>query len=281
MRYLKEKGARLLSRARSRSKEEARPRPRSKTLAVLAPLAAAAAIAVVPSMASAATQLQFAQGGSPFEGPPLEFSSVATSEVQVLQPKESTLAVECKNEEGAKTESEGAITGPQEDEVTVSFRNCTALGLPCTSPEAGSGEIVVQANSYLVWGFHDGEMVPSELIYPATETFPPAEPGPEADQIAEFNCGGLVHVEVRGAALGSIEPLDAGEHHEFTLTFDQEGGVQKSGTEYVVCSDGTPRTAFLESEIGETGEFVQSAEETTQQLVLEGNKKGEIRGVEC
>ncbi|MBA3865970.1 MAG: hypothetical protein H0X42_06440 [Solirubrobacterales bacterium] len=165
----------------------------------------------------------------------------------------------------------GKILNAKDDEVTVTFTGCKAFGFTCTTAGQSSGTIKTKLlKSKLVYNV--GKTKVLDLLYPATEAFPP-KPGSAGGVVAEFTCGGFINVVVRGAVLGQF-PTTNVFLHSTSLVLKQTKGVQEF-TQYVT-EGGETKEAYLESNSGSG--FEKAGETTTDTITLEGTREVKIEG---
>jgi hypothetical protein len=156
----------------------------------------------------------------------------------------------------------GEITGPKHDLATIRFLGCTTPSpfggrIECNTSGEGSGVIATQKLLSLLG--YIKRLAPTEvgvLIEPAsTELF------------AEFLCGGIITIKVKGNVVGKIEPLNIAAN-KFPLLLKQAAGK--------------PNPAGLESgpDLLATsvagGAFEESGIEQTDELELNGGATGII-----
>jgi hypothetical protein len=165
----------------------------------------------------------------------------------------------------------GKILNAKEDEVTVTFTGCHAFGfVACTTGSEPSGTIKTKLlKSFLV--YNTAKTKALDLLYPATESFPPAEP-PSGGVVAEFSCLGQA-VVVRGSVLGQFPTINT-FLHSTSLNFVRLASGAQEFEEYVTEA-GATRKAFLESKVG-TGAFEMAAQSTTDTITLEGTRKVKV-----
>lgn len=227
----------------------------------LGAVAAMALMAFVGAASASAAEPEYVLESGSF---PVNFTS--TSGAGVLKTVGGSEVI-CK-----KDTNTGKLINSKEDEVTVYFEECTAFGFPCTTSGQSSGTIKVgPVKSYLVYPVGGGTRV-LDLLYPSSESFPPAEP-PNGATIATFTCV-LVTVTVRGSLLGEFGKTNEFSHTN-SLILTQSGGVQ-AFKEYETES-GEVRKAYLESKKG-GGAYEQAGEGTTDTLTLEGTRKVKVKG---
>jgi len=222
-----------------------------------------AAILVVSAVAAAsasAANPQFVLKEGAF---PVNFTS--TSGAGTLQTVGGT-TVNCS----ADTNT-GRILNSKDDEVTVTFTGCNAFGFPCTTATQSSGTIKTKLlKSKLVYNV--GKTKVLDLLYPATEAFPP-KAGAEGGVLAEFTCGGFISVVVRGAVLGEF-PTRNVFLHSTSLVLRQTGGNQEF-SEYVT-EGGETKKAFLEQNTGSG--FERLGVNSTDTVTFEGTREAKIEG---
>jgi hypothetical protein len=142
----------------------------------------------------------------------------------------------------------GELTGPKTDTTTVTFKECTAFGFPCTTPGAGAGEIkTVLLESTLGYITRKPKVVGDSLSPKGGGDF------------TTFVCAGVTIVE-KGSVIGALTPTNA-LGVTYTLTFTQLKGVQKP-----IKLEGGAKDV-LETSIG-GGAFEESAEQTTATLTM-------------
>lgn len=147
--------------------------------------------------------------------------------------------------------------------VVVKFTGCKALGLPCTSPKAKSGELITNELEGIV-GWENTSLKKTDLeLYPAKSV--------TSGLFIEFECTGLV-VKVRGKVLVPIKN-DAMKETE-TLKF-----VAKKGKQKPEKWEESPVPAVLESSFSNfhEAEFVQAGQTITS--TVKGEEKAELNAV--
>jgi len=127
-----------------------------------------------------------------------------------------------------KGTSTGEVTGPTKVKNNVAdFAECETGGLVCTSTGAPTGHIVT---------FNlDGVLGNVSATLPGIRLFREGEGGktPKTGLLAEFNCGGVALVKVKGSVIGSLSGAQGKtpEEGKFAasnkLTLAQSLGVQK------------------------------------------------------
>jgi hypothetical protein len=124
--------------------------------------------------------------------------------------------------------STGEVTGPTKTTNNIAkFVGCETGGLKCNSSGKGTGEIDTAAL--------DGVLGSISASLPGVRLFKEGEGGksPKTGLLAEFVCGGVATVKVKGSVIGSLSGAQGKtvEEGKFAasnkLTFAQAGGVQK------------------------------------------------------
>lgn len=186
---------------------------------------------------------------------PVKFTS--TSGAGVLETT-SGETVNCTSDT-----NEGEILNSKEDWVIVTFRGCTTtfFGFPisCNTSGRASGEIMTNKLTSML-EYNVGKTKVLDLLTP-----------PSGSPDAEFTCAGNT-VKVSGGVLGEF-PTTNTFLHSTSLVLKQTKGVQ-AFREYVNAS-GTTLSAHLSSSKN-GGAAVESGEETTDTITLEGTRELEI-----
>jgi len=140
-----------------------------------------------------------------------------------LEGNVSKAQITCK-----KGTSTGEVTGPTKTTGNVAkFEECETSGLKCTTAGEATGNITT--NNL------DGVLGNVTATVPGIRLFKEGEGGkkPKTGALAEFNCGGVAAVIVKGSVIGSLSGASGNkvEEGKFAasnkLTFAQTGGIQK------------------------------------------------------
>jgi hypothetical protein len=186
---------------------------------------------------------------------PVKFTSTSGAGVLETTTHET---VNCTSDTNA-----GEIVNSKEGNVVVTFKGCTTtfFGFPisCNSSGKASGEIVTNKLTSTL-EYNVGKTKVLNLLSP-----------PSGGASAEFTCAGNT-VKVTGGVLGEF-PTTNTFLHSTSLVLKQTGGKQEF-REYVNAA-GTTLSAHLSSSKN-GGTAVESGEETTDTITLEGTRELKI-----
>jgi hypothetical protein len=185
-------------------------------------LAALFALVVMASSASAAQPVFYgvAELNKEVKTPIKQSGTFGAS---FLEGNVSKAQITCK-----KGTSTGEVVGPTKSTNNIAvFEECETGGLKCTS--AGEATGVIKTAKL------DGVLGNVSATLPGIRVFKEGEGGktPKSGALAEFNCGGVAAVVVKGSVIGSLSGAQGKtvEEGKFVtsgkLTFAQSGGVQK------------------------------------------------------
>ena len=185
-------------------------------------IAALFALVVIPATASAAQPVFYgvAELNQVVKTP---IKQAGTFGASFLEGNISKAQITCK-----KGTSSGEVVGPTKStNNTATFEECESGGLKCTS--AGEATGVIKTAKL------DGVLGNVSSTLPGVRLFKEGEGGktPKTGSLAEFNCGGVAAVIVKGSVIGSLsgaqgKTVEEGKFAAVSkLTFAQTGGVQK------------------------------------------------------
>ena len=163
------------------------------------------------------------------------------------------------------------LINPKDGEVAFIFHGYNWFGFSCATAGQSPGTVTTKPlMSKLVYSV--GKTRALDLLYPATETFPP-HAGAEGGVVAEFTCGGFINTVWRGALLGEF-PTRNVFLHATSLVLKQRGGIQEF-SEYVT-EGGETKKAFLEQNTGSG--FERLGVNSTDTVTFEGTREAKIEG---
>jgi hypothetical protein len=163
--------------------------------------------------------------------------------------------------------STGEFTGAKTNKETFIFTGCESLGFKCNSAGAAAGEIRTNA-------------IASLLVYinkAKKEVGMDLSPEVVGGLFAEFSCGGVETLKVRGSVIAPVTKVNTAKQASFKLTAKASKGVQKP-TEYE-NEAGKKVKDILETEGAGALPFAfeQSGITTTDTIKLT-KETGEIKG---